>query len=299
LILPAAKGATSESVVDEGVYSETAEAAIAPTTPVAVAQAEFPPQAVVAVEVAAATAPAVPEAAAPGDAGSQPGSIVEPPPSVVEATAPSVTVAVEEVVDDAGIAQLPVGAPTDTETVLALAGPPEDEVETEEPGAVPELKADPSDYLVADDGSIRVQDAESLGHFADWLGIRASDLRRLNGLGRGSTIRVGGSLKLDFSKATREEFEQRRMGYHQGLQEAFFATHRITGTNEHVIRRGESVWVLAEKRYKIPVWLLRQYNPDVDLAMLRPGSRVVIPVLVDRDDEAETPRTDEGDTRPS
>jgi membrane-bound lytic murein transglycosylase D len=290
LILPAAKGRASESVVDEGVYSNTAEAANAPAT-VAVAEKETHPAAVVAVEVAAATAPAVPsEAAPPLDAAVAPGTIAAAPavdtrPASIDATPPMPADAV-----DGGIEQPPVAVPVDTEAVLALAdtteAPADETDDRESVVVVPELKADPSDYLVAEDGSIRVQDAESLGHFADWLGIRASALRKLNGLAGRSTIRVGGRLKLDFSKATPDVFEQRRMAYHQGLQEAFFAQHRITGTNEHVIKRGESIWVLAEKRYKIPVWLLRQYNPDVDLAMLRPGTRVVIPVLVERNDEA-------------
>ena len=43
------------------------------------------------------------------------------------------------------------------------------ESDSEEP-----LQADPSDYSVATDGTIEVQAAETLGHYAEWLGIRAS-----------------------------------------------------------------------------------------------------------------------------
>ena len=35
---------------------------------------------------------------------------------------------------------------------------------------------------------------------------------------------------------------------------------------EHVLRRGETLWELATQRYRVPVWLLRQYNPDLDFA---------------------------------
>ncbi|MGH3628615.1 MAG: lytic transglycosylase domain-containing protein, partial [Sciscionella sp.] len=40
--------------------------------------------------------------------------------------------------------------------------------------------ADPTDYSVGRNGTIEVAAAETLGHYADWLGVRASDLRRIN-----------------------------------------------------------------------------------------------------------------------
>ena len=42
---------------------------------------------------------------------------------------------------------------------------------------------------------------------------------------------------------------------------------------------GESIWVIAQQRYNIPIWLLRQYNPDLDLGDIRPGTKLVIPLV--------------------
>ncbi|HLB83922.1 MAG TPA: transglycosylase SLT domain-containing protein, partial [Steroidobacteraceae bacterium] len=39
------------------------------------------------------------------------------------------------------------------------------------------LSADPSDYTVASDGTIEVQATETLGHYAEWLDVRATRLR--------------------------------------------------------------------------------------------------------------------------
>ncbi len=142
-----------------------------------------------------------------------------------------------------------------------------------------QLAADPSDYTVSDDRTIRVQEDETIGHYADWLGIRTSVLRTLNHMHHTSTVRVGGRLKLDFSKVSTEQFEAARLAYHRALQEQFFADHQIVSTSEHVVRSGESIWVLAGQRYDVPIWLLRQYNPDLDLARVRSSTRVVIPVL--------------------
>ena len=142
-----------------------------------------------------------------------------------------------------------------------------------------QLLADPSDYSVADDRTIRVQEDETIGHYADWLGVSASNLRKVNNMKGTSALRVGRRMKLDFSKATPEQFEAARLAYHQELQEQFFANHQIVATSEHVVKPGESIWVLAGRRYNVPVWLLRQYNPDLDLSMVKPSTRVVIPVL--------------------
>jgi hypothetical protein len=52
----------------------------------------------------------------------------------------------------------------------------------------------------------------------------------------------------------------------------------VTGTLEHRMRSGESLWVLSHRVYAVPTWLIQRYNPDVDLARLTPGTTLVIPV---------------------
>jgi membrane-bound lytic murein transglycosylase D len=139
--------------------------------------------------------------------------------------------------------------------------------------------ADPSDYSVHDDQSVLVQAAETLGHYAEWLDVRASQLRRLNRMTMATPVVIGRKVKLDFSKVTPDQFEARRLEYHKLLQETFFTQFHIKGSESHVIKRGESVWVLAQQRYSIPIWLLRQYNPDLDLGSIKPGTTLVIPTV--------------------
>jgi membrane-bound lytic murein transglycosylase D len=132
-------------------------------------------------------------------------------------------------------------------------------------------------YAVGPDGSIRVQEGESLGLYAEWLGAGVDALRRHNGLGENAEVQVGATLLLPFAHVDRVAFEQRRIAHHRAIRNAYLARHRIEGTEEHLVRPGESAWFLAERRYRIPVWLLREYNPQLDLAEVRPGTRVVIP----------------------
>ena len=64
-----------------------------------------------------------------------------------------------------------------------------------------------------------------------------------------------------------------------------------SGSDEHKIRRGESVWILAKHKYNVPIWLLRQYNPDLSLEKIRPGVIVKFPRVEERQDpETDTPQ---------
>jgi len=137
--------------------------------------------------------------------------------------------------------------------------------------------ADPLDYSVSKENTIAVAAAETLGHYADWLGITANRLREVNGMKYGRPVIIGNKVKLDFAKVTREAFEQKRREYHRVLQASYFAAHRILGTEVYIIRRGDTLWAITQKNVNVPVWLIQQYNPDADLGDLKPGTQIVMP----------------------
>ena len=141
------------------------------------------------------------------------------------------------------------------------------------------LSADPADYSVASDDSIEVQATETLGHYADWLAVRAWDVRRLNGMAYGDPVIVGKRLTLGFTKVSRPEFERRRKDYHSTLQREFFAQYRIRDVEEYTIRRNENIGTIARNRYSAPLWLVRQYNPELDFNRIQIGQKVVFPLL--------------------
>ncbi|MEJ2180872.1 MAG: LysM peptidoglycan-binding domain-containing protein, partial [Gammaproteobacteria bacterium] len=149
-----------------------------------------------------------------------------------------------------------------------------------------ELLADPTDYSVSKRNTIEVQAAETLGHYAEWLQLRASDLRRVNRMRYGKPVVVGKRIKLKFTKVTPEEFEEQRIAYHRALQEEFFEQYQITGSDKHKIRRGQSVWKLTKRTYKIPLWLLRQYNPDLNMNKVRPGTIITFPKIEQRTEDS-------------
>ncbi len=145
------------------------------------------------------------------------------------------------------------------------------------------LLSDPSDYTVADNDTIEVHPLETLGHYGDWLEIKTQRLRDLNGLAFRTPVEVGQRIRLDLGTVDAKTFEARRIAWHRAQQDSFFREHVITGVTEHVIRRGESIWILALREYDVPVWLFRQYNPELDLHNVRPGTTVRFPILTTAD----------------
>ena len=148
------------------------------------------------------------------------------------------------------------------------------------PEADPARSVDPANYRVSANDTIRVAPAESLGYYAQWLGVSAMDLRRLNHLAFHQPVRIGERIRLDFHSVTPQQFTARRLAYHQALEQTYFARYRIDGTRKYVTRSGDSLWTLTRRFSDLPAWLLRQYNPHTDFFTLHPGTPLVIPRIV-------------------
>jgi membrane-bound lytic murein transglycosylase D len=170
------------------------------------------------------------------------------------------------------------GPVTDEESVAEALDPVIDLSESNE-RLVESLSADPSDYTVASNNTVEVQASETLGHFADWLGIRAWDVRRLNNMAFQDPVIVGKRLALDFSNVNIAEFERTRRAFHSKLQGEFFSNYRIQGVESYQVKRNDNIGTIARNRYSTPIWLLRQYNPELDFNRIQIGQQIVFPLL--------------------
>ena len=128
-------------------------------------------------------------------------------------------------------------------------------------------------------GIIQVEVEETLGHYAEWAGIRAQQIRRLNGLRFGRTLHLHQKIKIPLDKTTAAAFEEQRYEYHKRLQEDFFAVYRVSELEPYRVASGDNYWMLCREKFEVPMWLLKHYNLDVDLAALRINQKLMIPVI--------------------
>jgi len=128
-------------------------------------------------------------------------------------------------------------------------------------------------------GVIQVEVEETLGHYAEWAGIRAQQIRRLNGLPYGRTLHLHQKVKIPLDKTTAAAFEEQRYEYHKRLQEDFFAVYRVSELAPYRVQRGDNFWTLSREKFDVPMWLLKHYNMDVDLAALQIQQKLMIPAV--------------------
>jgi membrane-bound lytic murein transglycosylase D len=130
-------------------------------------------------------------------------------------------------------------------------------------------------------GVMRVEVEETLGHYAEWAGVRTQQIRRLNGLRYGRTLHLGQKVKIPLDKIDASAFEEQRYEYHKRLQEDFFAVYRVSELEPYRVQRGDNIWTLCREKFGVPMWLLKHYNMDVDLADLHIQDKIMIPVILD------------------
>ena len=70
----------------------------------------------------------------------------------------------------------------------------------------------------------------------------------------------------------------RRIQYHKILEEEFRERYEVTGEEMYTVRRGDSESGIA-KKFEIPAWLLRRFNPGVQSSTLKVKDLLRIPLL--------------------
>jgi membrane-bound lytic murein transglycosylase D len=141
-------------------------------------------------------------------------------------------------------------------------------------------------------GTIQVEVEETLGHFGEWAAVRTQEIRRLNHLPFGRKLRLHQKVKIPLRKASAQAFEEQRYEYHKRLQEDFFAVYRITEMRAYHVQRGDNLWTLCLNKFDIPMWLLKNCNPEIDFAALSIQQKLMVPIIEKQSPDAQENETD-------
>ncbi|MCZ6473608.1 MAG: LysM peptidoglycan-binding domain-containing protein [SAR324 cluster bacterium] len=129
-------------------------------------------------------------------------------------------------------------------------------------------------------GWIKVAYGETVGHYAEWAGVSARTLRRYNRRRNVSPLRHGGRVVIPFSRVSLQQFNLSRFEYHQSREQDFYSTYAVTDVTKVKVRRGDTVWFIAQSN-DVPMWLFYQQNPALVKAPVRAGMTVDLPVIVE------------------
>jgi hypothetical protein len=130
---------------------------------------------------------------------------------------------------------------------------------------------------------VSMRSGESLALYARWIGTVPEKIAELNGLNPYGKLKVGLTLKIDLGALTAVQFEERRMAYRKGRLAKYLSKRGgVDKVIDHRVRGGETVLGIARGHGRLPLWVMRHYNPDRDLDRLSIGDTVRVPVTNDR-----------------
>lgn len=133
-------------------------------------------------------------------------------------------------------------------------------------------------------GTARIQVAvdETLGHYADWLGVSTYRIRSLNRMGRRS-LKLHQRILLPMSEAALERFNTRRLEYHMALEEDFYNEYQVVEVKARKVRYGETLWSICNNGNngdgEIPFWLFKKYNRGLDMESIKRNAEINLPVI--------------------
>ena len=127
---------------------------------------------------------------------------------------------------------------------------------------------------------LTIEADETLGHYAEWAGIKTQNIRNLNNLSYKSSIFIGQKLKIALAETNRDEFISKRAEFHLSIQEDFYQSFRVGSTKEYTVSRGDNLLSILTQN-EIPFWLFRQvqkkkvrYNQSLNV-----GDKFLLPEI--------------------
>jgi membrane-bound lytic murein transglycosylase D len=131
----------------------------------------------------------------------------------------------------------------------------------------------------------QIETEETLGHFADWAGIKTQKIRNLNRLRYGRTINFTQKLKISLSEEQYKKFLNERAEYHLSIQEDFYETFEIASVETYTVKRGDNLTEIL-RELKLPYWLLRKSQPKGEISdKLFVGQKITYPKITTKGDE--------------
>jgi len=125
---------------------------------------------------------------------------------------------------------------------------------------------------------VYVEPEETIGHYADWVNTKSSEIRRLNNMSFGEPIIIGQKIRIPSNPETIKLFNSKRMEYHIAIQEDFYTEFRVAGERDVTIKRGQTLAYLARKN-DVPIWLIRKVQSPEFSGILGTGQKIKLPIV--------------------
>lgn len=127
--------------------------------------------------------------------------------------------------------------------------------------------------------TIKVQRGETVRMYSQWSSVSGEELKALNEMGQRSGLRIGQPFQLMLTPQAYRSFTEARSEHFTQQEKAFFARFEVVKLDRYTVRRGDNIWKISKLHASVPVWVLEKFNSNMNLAKLRVGEELLVPVL--------------------
>lgn len=129
---------------------------------------------------------------------------------------------------------------------------------------------------------IKVNIGESVIRYAEWMNVSVSSILRLNDM-KNYHLKLGKSINIPVHpQSDLKKFETNRLEYLMAIEEDFYSRYQVIDNHNYTLKKGDSFWRISS-RNKVPLWLLKKVNKNLDFSSPRKGTRIKIPVITAKD----------------
>ena len=133
----------------------------------------------------------------------------------------------------------------------------------------------------ASSASIKVNIGESIIRYAEWMNVSVSSIIRLNDM-KNYSLKLGKRINIPvYSQSDLKKFETSRLEYLMAIEEDFYSRYQVVDQFSYTLKGG--FFLKISSRNKIPLWLLKKVNKEIDFSSPKRGIKIKIPVVVAKD----------------
>jgi LysM repeat protein len=141
---------------------------------------------------------------------------------------------------------------------------------------------------------IKVRRGESLYNLARWADTEIEAIESLNGIDLTDTLDVGDTLVIPLTASGQKALSSKRDRATKHRSSRYIKRRGgVVETRAYRMRTGETVSKVARKNGRIPLWLVKSYNPKLNLNKVRIGQSITLPIMGDTQSKEEQKTSEE------
>ena len=153
-------------------------------------------------------------------------------------------------------------------------------------------------FVVPELVEVRVRHGESLYLLARWSGVAVEAIEEMNGIDLGHPLKGGQNLIIPMTREQSDRLAAARDLFANQRKDNYLARRGgLVEVQSYRLKTGDTVWKVARSHGRLPTWLIKAFNPGVNINRVRIGQRVFIPIvgdMVSPDEPCAPPGPEEG-----